>query len=382
MVVRTSVASDSIPADPDSLGRALTSLDGVEELRAALGGEDAWLVGGAVRDLLLGATRADIDLVIEGDATAAAASLGADSKAHERFGTASVEVGGVRVDIATARRETYPRPGALPEVAPAPLSEDLARRDFSVNAMALPLRGEAKLIDPHGGKADLEAGILRVLHPGSFRDDPTRALRAARYAARLGLSLSPETSELLESVDLGTVSEDRVSAELRRLLAEGTAPEAIGLLAEWGLAGIDEGAADRVRSTRKLLATPEWSGVADAAETLFETALPGDEARRAVATLVRERPASPSSGLALASGFKPAHLIMARVAGADWLDAWAGEWRHVSLRISGADLLEAGVAEGPALGRGLSAALAARLDGQVATRDEELRVALAAAAAT
>ncbi len=376
------MASELIPADPESLGRALSALEGVEELREALGDRDAWLVGGAVRDLLLGGTRADIDLVVEGDSSAVAAALGSGSKEHERFGTASVEMAGIRVDVASARRETYSGPGALPDVAPAPIREDLARRDFTINAMALPLRGEAELLDPHDGKEDLADGVLRVLHPSSFEDDPTRALRAARYAARLGMRLEQQTAELLAAADLGTVSADRVDAELRRLLAEESAPEALSLLTGWGLAGIDEGAADRVRGARELLADPAWAGVADAADAVFEAARPSEESRRAVAELTQKAPASPSAGVALASGVKPVHLVMARIAGAGWLDAWAAEWRHVSLEISGTDLLDAGIAQGPALGRGLAAALAARLDGTIATRDEELRVALAAAAAT
>ena len=382
MVVRTQVSAELIPTDPESLGRALNALEGVGELRAKLGEHQAWLVGGAVRDLLLGGTRADIDLVTDGDAAAVAALLGAESKAHERFGTASVDVSGIRVDIAAARRETYPHPGALPEVEPASLADDLARRDFTVNAMALPLSGKAELIDPHGGRADLETGILRVLHPGSFADDPTRALRAARYAARLGVGLEPETATLLQSADLGTVSADRVKAELERLLAEESGPEALELLAGWGLAGIDEGAADRARAARERLADPAWAELVDSAQAMSEAARPGEGARRAVAALARKTPERPSEGIGLVAGIRPVDLLMARIAGAEWLDEWVREWRDVSLEIDGDDLMEAGVAQGPAVGRGLDAALAARLDGEITSRDEELRVALAAAAST
>src|SRR5690606_1894726 len=108
-----------------------------------------------------------------------------------RFMTAAVRAGEVAIDVATARRETYDYPGALPRVEPAAIEEDLGRRDFTVNAMALPLQGAPELLDPHGGLADLEAGTLRLLHEASVRDDPTRALRAARYAARLGFKLDP-----------------------------------------------------------------------------------------------------------------------------------------------------------------------------------------------
>ena len=376
------MSAELIPTDPDSLGQALDALEGVDDLRAKLNGQQAWLVGGAVRDLLLGGSRADLDVVVEGDAAAVAALLGAESKAHERFGTASVEVAGVRVDIAAARRETYSHPGALPEVEPASLSDDLERRDFTVNAMALPLSGEAELIDPHGGKADLEAGVLRVLHPGSFEDDPTRALRAARYAARLGLDLEPETAKLLQAADLSTVSVDRVDAELARLLAEESAPGALELLAKWGLAGIDEGAPDRARAARERLADPAWAELVGGADAMSEAARPSEGTRRAVAALTRRIPQRPSEGMAVAAGFRPVELLMARIASAEWLDEWASEWSHVTLEITGDDLMEAGVAQGPAVGRGLGAALAARLDGEISTREEQLRVALAAAAAT
>ena len=221
-----------------------------------------------------------------------------------------------------------------------------------------------------------------MLHPHSFEDDPTRALRAARYAARLGLGLEQETSDLLADTDLSTVSQDRIDAEMGRLLAEERAPEALELLARWGLAGIDEGAPDRVRAVRTRLADPAWAEVAAGAEALSEAARPGDGTRQAVAALTRKTPERPSEGMALVAGFRPVELLMARIAGADWVAEWASEWRKVALEIDGDDLMDAGVAQGPAVGRGLAAALAARLDGEISTREEELRVALAAAAST
>jgi tRNA nucleotidyltransferase (CCA-adding enzyme) len=382
MVVRTRVAAELIPTDPERLEQALHTLEGVDELRAKLEGRDAWLVGGAVRDLLLGGTRADLDVVVEGDAAEIAALMGAEAKAHERFGTASVLHGEVRVDVARARRETYGKPGALPDVEPSTLAEDLARRDFTVNAMALPLAGRAELVDPHGGRADLEAGLLRVLHDRSFEDDPTRALRAARYAARLGFELEPETERLLVAADLETVSQDRTDAELRRLLAEETAPEALALLAQWGLAGVDDAARERVRAVRGLLADPDWAEVVATDAVVFEAARPSDDSRRAVAAIPRQTPRRPSEAMALIARESPVQLAIARIGGAEWLDEWAHKWRHVSLEIDGEDLMDAGVAQGPAVGRGLGAALAARLDDEISTREEELRVALAAATTT
>src|SRR6187399_1791526 len=187
-------------------------------------GDPVYLVGGAVRDLLLGRGRADIDLVVEGDASALAGRLGADVISHERFGTAKVRLDGHEVDIAGARSESYPHPGALPVIAAGvDLADDLRRRDFTINAMAIPLLGEPRLIDPHGGRGDLARGQLRVLHDDSFADDPTRAIRAARYAARFGLALEQHTAELLGKTDLDTVSADRREAELLRLAGEGSA---------------------------------------------------------------------------------------------------------------------------------------------------------------
>ena len=150
------------------------------------------LVGGSVRDLLRGGTPSDLDLVVEGPAAPVAQRLGGQTRTHDRFGTLTVTVGAVTFDIATARRERYAHPGALPEVEPAPLREDLLRRDFSVNAIALALSGpdRGRLRAAPGGLEDLDRRpILRVLHDASFVDDPTRLLRLARYRARLGFAI-------------------------------------------------------------------------------------------------------------------------------------------------------------------------------------------------
>lgn len=345
--------------------------------------EPVYVVGGAVRDLLLGRGRADLDLVVEGDAFALAARLGAEPVEHERFGTAKVELGEHEVDIAAARRETYPEPGALPEVAPAALDEDLRRRDFSVNAMAIPLTGEPRLIDPYDGRADLEARLLRVLHPGSFGDDPTRALRAARYAARLGFGLEPETERLLRAADLETISADRRRAELLRLAGEEDAVRGIELLVGWGLVPLRESEIDTgvdglqlVATVAGLLAAEPWREVASREPALLAAALgpPGREA-----ALAATDPQRPSDAVDLARGHDPVTLVLARALGATWLDRYVGEWHQVELEIDGGDLLSAGIPQGPALGRGLDAALRRKLDGEVAGREQELAVALEAA---
>jgi tRNA nucleotidyltransferase (CCA-adding enzyme) len=357
----------------EALQRVYPELDAVRE--AAI--EPVYLVGGAVRDLLLGRGRADIDIVVEGDAAALASRMGADVVSHDRFATAKVSLDGHEVDIATARTESYPHPGALPVVEPAARIEaDLARRDFTINAMAIPLGAGAELIDPHGGRADLAAGLLRMLHPLSFVDDPTRALRAARYGARFAFELEPETEALLREADLGAVSLDRREAELLRLAGEAEAPRAFALLAEWGLIDLRDGGVELVAKAAGLLRSSPWSGFAPRDRALLIAALGprgGEEA------LAKARPEHPSEAVALAAGRDPVELLLARALGAEWLDRYLAEWRGVSLEIDGEALIAAGISPGPAIGRGLDEALRRKLDGEIAGRDEELDAALEAA---
>ncbi|HEY6549933.1 MAG TPA: hypothetical protein VIY71_01900 [Solirubrobacterales bacterium] len=356
----------------EALQRVHPELDAVRDAAT----EPVYLVGGAVRDLLFG-RRADIDLVVEGDAAALASRLGADAVSHERFATAKVSLDGLRVDIAAARTESYPHPGALPVVEPAArIEDDLARRDFTVNAMAIPLRGGTALIDPHGGQADLEAGLLRVLHPHSFVDDPTRALRAARYAARFDFELEAETETLLRGADLGTVSADRREAELLRLAGEAEAPRALSLLSEWGLVDLRQGGAQMTAELNGLLQISPWAEFAPRERALLTAALGpsgGEEA------LAEARPERPSEAVALAAGRDPVELVLARALGAEWLDRYLAEWLDVALEIDGEALLAAGIPQGPAIGRGLDEALRRKLDGEIAGRDQELSVALEAA---
>ncbi len=362
----------------ENLAEALS--DAYPELAAvaAAGGGDVYLVGGAVRDLLLGRGRADLDIVVVGDPERLAAELGAETlAAHQRFATAKVWLDGHELDIAAARTETYARPGALPTVAPATeIEADLARRDFTINAMALPLADPGRLVDPHGGRADLEAGLLRVLHPASFVDDPTRALRAARYAARFGFEPEAGTAPLLRDADLGTVSAARRAAELRRLAAEPNAALGFALLAEWGLVELRPGGVELAAVVSELLAGKRWRGEVERADAVLAAAC--GPARREV-ELAAASPSRPSQAVALARGCDGVELALGRALGAEWLDRYLDEWRGVTLAIDGDDLLAAGVPRGPALGRGLAAALTAKLDGEVADREQELACALAAA---
>jgi tRNA nucleotidyltransferase (CCA-adding enzyme) len=370
----------SLPARVAALG-----LDPVVEAAA---GTPLYLVGGAVRDLLLGRERADVDVAVEGDSAALARSLGEDVRAHERFGTATVRLEGLVVDLATARAESYPYPGALPEVRPAGLAEDLARRDFTINAMAIPLGREPELIDPHGGEADLAAGLLRTLHPGSFDDDPTRALRAARYAARFGFALEHGTEIALRRTDLGTVSRDRVEAELLKLAAELGAPRGFELLGDWGLLELG-GSIELAESVAELLEREPWSAVADRPTAVFAAATGSLPARgrpedagdvlAAARELARSEPTRPSEAVDLAGVRGGVELALARALGAEWLDRYVAEWQHVAIEIGGEDLLAAGVPEGPAIGHGLAAALRRKLDGEISGREQELEAALEAA---
>lgn len=355
-----------------ALRRAHPELERVREVAE----EPVYLVGGAVRDLLLGRPRADVDLVVEGDAAALARHLGGAEVEHERFGTVKVELEGHEIDIASARSETYPAPGALPTVeAGASIEEDLRRRDFTINAIAVPL-DDPSPIDPFGGRSDLDREQLRVLHQRSFVDDPTRAIRAARYAARFGFGLEPETERLLRAADLSTVSEDRRRAELERLAGEATAPHGFALLAQWGLLDLDEEAIELAELVLELLASGPWGGTAPQGEAVLAAALRVPAAARELAAAA---PGSPSAAVELADGRGPLELLLARALGADWLDRYLAEWSRVRLEIDGRDLLAAGVPQGPALGRGLAAARRAKLDAEIEGREEELRVALEAA---
>src|SRR5262245_36376682 len=207
-------------------------------------------VGGFVRDLLLGHTAPDVDLLVEGDGIAFARGLheevGGRLVIHGAFKTASIEGAasrsrrpGARIDIASARRERYDAPGALPVVVEASVDDDLVRRDFTVNAMAIALQPSAfgRLLDPLGGQRDLARRTLRPLHPLSFVEDPTRIFRAARYAARLGFRLDRlGTKALSIALDVGSypaLSGQRLRAELELMAGERGEFAGLERLLEW-----------------------------------------------------------------------------------------------------------------------------------------------------
>jgi len=222
-------------------------------------GVSAYAVGGCVRDWWLGLRQiTDVDVAVVGDALGfarcAAAQLRSGITPHEQFGTATLELqpepspsgnrsrraersGLLRIDVATCRKETYAKPAAYPKVAAGQLADDLFRRDFTINAMAMEILPErlGRLIDPHGGRADLKRALLRILHEKSFRDDPSRILRAARFAERYQLSVEPSTARCLrgavEAGLLGRLNRGRVRKELERLAEE---PDPIACLTRLG----------------------------------------------------------------------------------------------------------------------------------------------------
>jgi tRNA nucleotidyltransferase (CCA-adding enzyme) len=393
-------------------------LPGMERLLRALDGLPAtYLVGGWVRDLLRGELPdRGPDLTVEGDAPlvarALADRLGGEVREYERFRTAIVRIGDVEVDLVTSRKETYEEPGALPRVEAASLREDLARRDFAVNAMAIGLKGDdlGHLYDPHGGLSDLAAGLLRVLHDQSFGDDPTRLLRGVRFEARLGFRFGPDTEvlarEAVASEALATVSGDRTGRELVKILAETEAPAAVKRLKELeihtalhpaldpdpeqvasaALGAVTLGA-NRVTSelAAMVVGNPQELDLWVAALPL--EARDRDAVARAarvaprLCTALREREHTPSELRALLGSEPPEALALALALGApsEPVLRWATSLSAVGLEIGGDDLLEAGVPEGPAIGRALEETLRRKLDGLVDGRDEELETALALA---
>jgi len=384
------------PADADALAR-LAALPGGPATAGLLAADPgAWLVGGAVRDLLLGRAPRELDVVLEdGDPAAVAARLGEVVEAHERFGTATAATpDGGRIDLVRARRESYPRPGALPEVAPGTLEEDLARRDVSVNAIALRPGGERREVP--GARADLEAGILRVLHPGSFSDDPTRLWRVGRYAARLDFAVDPETRRLAAMADPRTASGPRHGNEVRLALAESEPLAALAAARDLQPLLLPEGFSTQPPDLARALALlPPGEGdprlVTLAAATgavdlptllrwldaLAFTSVERDivAAGSRPAMLAPLRVATTPAQIARAARGAPVELVA--LAGGEAARRWLEELRHVRLDITGHDLLQAGVPPGPEVGERLGRALDARLDGLAPGRAEQLAVALA-----
>jgi tRNA nucleotidyltransferase (CCA-adding enzyme) len=388
---------------------------------AAAHGARAFAVGGLVRDVWLGRVPDlhDLDVVVEGDAPlvarALAGALGGTLVEHDRFLTASVTLPhGGRVDVVTARSERYEGGGALPRVLPAPIAQDLRRRDFSVNAMAVELGSAGyDLLDPLGGAADVARRRLRILHPLSFVEDPTRIFRAARYAARLGFALDGWSARAralaLELAPYPALSPARIVNELDHILRDEAPGPALAGLAR---AGAFRLLAQRYRATRAtvaalgaLPAALEWAKAralaAPPLEVLAAALAAGQTPAVAGATLrglglagapldrVREAVAqAPALGARLAAAGRPSEAaravrgtsptalawlrLSADAATGGRLDRALGAERAARPALTGADVLGLGVARGPDVAAALDALRDARLDGEIRERQHEI----------
>ncbi len=378
-------------------------------IRARAGGV-CYLVGGFVRDQLLGLAPDDFDVVIEGDAIALGRALaktqGGEVVVHAPFGTATWRApSGLSYDLVSARSETYPAPAVLPRVSlGARLNDDLARRDFTVNAMALVLgEGEPVLYDPLGGQADLRQGLIRALHPRSFVDDPTRLFRAVRYEQRYHLVIEPETLSWMAAgrEALPALSGDRARHELSWIVAE---PEAGRMLVRLEILGLWAAVAPGLGwGERAALGWAEWEqrrldlrvllgldadGDDDLAVALA-LAGAGGEGCEALTRLNVSRSVRQAVQASQSLGPVPARVSQI-VAALDplgllgWVTAWAvhpawrdaierygREWRTIQPRTTGADLIARGLRPGPDFRRLLTGLRAAVLDGEVAGPDAE-----------
>jgi tRNA nucleotidyltransferase (CCA-adding enzyme) len=420
-------ALEGIAPKPASTGasivdelRASARLRGIVGAVARLGrrADGVFLVGGTVRDILLGEASFDVDIAVEGDAIAFAYALadvlGGRATPHQRFGTAVVQYGdGERVDVVTTRTEFYDAPGALPTVERAELREDLFRRDFTINAMAASLGADdlGRLVDPYGGRADLDARALRVLHNLSFIDDPTRIFRGIRYEARYGFRFEDHTARLLRGcIEMGLVgdlSSSRLRDELVALLEDSGAADGIRRLGELGadravhprLRGDDRAAAlfSRAASLREELGVdiPIWRiGIAalaremtsdEAYHWLDRLALRRRESDLIVGAVtvaprlverLRTDALEPAQVVALADGFAPdAPLVALALEDRPELRAYFERLRGVTLEIDGADLIAMGLPESPQIGEVLGEIRRRKLNGELEGRDAELAAA-------
>ncbi len=378
-----------------------------------------YLVGGPVRDLIMGCPDLDTDISVAGDALEFARRLADRDMAcivtHPEFQSATVTYAdGKHLDVVATRSETYVQPGALPCVEHADIAQDLKRRDFTINAIAMDLRPRSfgQLLDPYAGYEHLRQGLLRALHQRTFIDDPTRILRAARFAMRLGLRTDGPTEQWLKTAAadnvLATVSPQRIVTELRYLLAEPTARWALALLEQWGvlqhlgLSGVHSRLHlldDLLRAQADLAITADGSVLTAATlglllqpdqleQWLAVWPLTRDEqkAARQAAVLVHQPPevvfsTSPESstlyiGLrgsvsaALLAGWAAGNLNVRRN-----LKRYHRQLADVEADVTGTDLVALGYRPGPPFTAALDAALRAKLD-DGADREKQMAAAV------
>jgi tRNA nucleotidyltransferase (CCA-adding enzyme) len=383
--------------------------------QAANLGQRAYLVGGLVRDLLLGYPNFDLDLVVEGDAVKLAQKAAETSQAkllaHHRFGTAKLRYENFTLDLATARKETYARPGALPAVTPGTLKDDLVRRDFSINAMAISLAPNdyGELVDPYQGKNDLEHHLIRILHPGSFTDDATRILRGVCYEQRFDFEFEAQTARLLKRdiPMLDTISSDRIRHELEHIFEENRPELVIDRLGALGvldrlspsLKG-DGWIADKFDEARRLKKPAQLPSLyfcllvysfsrKDIEQFLARLNIPAKLSRAMRDTLrlktslpLLDKPSlKPSEIYYLLRQHEPlaiqANAIATKSSTAHRnLQLFLTKLRYVKTSLDGDELKKLGISAGPKMGKVLQVLHKAKLDGEVRTRADEKKLAL------
>jgi tRNA nucleotidyltransferase (CCA-adding enzyme) len=377
-------------------------------------GEKIYLVGGVVRDLLLGQANLDLDLVVEGDAIELAQQLKKINQGkittHPRFNTAKLQWDNWSVDLTTARSETYAKPGALPTVTPSSIDDDLSRRDFTINAMAICLNPGyyGMLVDPHGGRSDLKDKRIRVLHEKSFTDDATRIWRALRYEQRLDFHLERRTLTLLQRdiPMLDTISADRIRYEIECILKE-KYPEKVfrraqelGVLATLHPALKGNGwLAEKLDQARKLcspeppesdlylallaypLTTEETEQLASrlrlpksSAQTLRDTIAIKNKMRSLTTPGV-----SPSFIYHLLHGYSYLSLVANSLVtespvASQNIHLFLNRLKDIKVSLTGEDLIRMGIAPGPDIKEIQDLLHKARLDGKIATRHDEEEV--------
>jgi tRNA nucleotidyltransferase (CCA-adding enzyme) len=383
--------------------RAAAPIAAILEEVPDLLGMDAFIVGGTVRDLMLGRRFVDVDLAVDGDALKLATALGAVHGTESRFGTLAVIRDEDRYDLARTRSEHYPHPGALPEVEPARIDADLLRRDFTINAIALGLTGsrEGQLLAVDGALDDLANRRLAVLHDRSFVDDPTRLFRLARYAARLQFEIAPHTrglaTQAITNDALDTISGTRVGNELRLLANEPDPITAFQAVTDLGLPwSLDAGtttsalqalpgdgrrdlvvlASTFAHQPRAKLTTEldQLGFTASDRDAIIEAASQATDMARRLANTTSRAEIARTVGTA---GIETVALASAEGAPSQSL-LWLQELRHLHIQITGDDLQKNGLSEGPEIGKALQAAKDALLDGLAPDSDSQLQVALKA----
>ncbi len=386
--------------------------------QAAKRGQRVYLVGGVVRDLLLGYPNFDLDLVVEGDAAKLAQQVAEISQVklliHHRFGTAKLRYENFTLDLTTARNETYARPGALPAVTPGTLKDDLMRRDFSINTMAISLASNdyGELVDPHNGKSDLEHHLIRILHPGSFRDDATRILRGVRYEQRFGFEFEAQTAHLLrrDVPMLDTISGDRIRHELELIFKEKQPELTIKRLSELGVLprissflkgdGLIAEQFDKARRLKKPTQLPSlyfclliYSFSEKGIEQfLIRLNMPSNLSRAMRDTLnlktkllILDKPLlKPSQIYYLLREYEPLAIQANAIASESsivrhHLQLYLTKLRYVRTSLDGEELKRLGITAGPKMGKVLQILHKAKLDGEISTKADEKKLALSLA---